>query len=302
MPLKITPPSEPIATTSLILTLFGQPGIGKTTVAFSASKPLLLDFDGGAQRAAGRKDIVRVHSWDDVAAISVEDVAAYDTVILDTVGRALEFLADALIKANPKFSRTTGELSMQGYGALKTAFAQWLARVRGFGKHVILIAHEKEEKDGDNTIVRVDAMGATRIEVIRLSDLVGFVSAVNGKRTLDFNPTDKHTGKNCAGFEVLQIADVKREPAWLNGVMVEALKRMNALTEAQREREEEIAAWTTAIAQIGDAAGINAAIPNLPDDQEIKRLLTARAKALKLVWNPATKAFNAKTELADAAA
>jgi hypothetical protein len=52
-------------------------------------------------------------------------------------------------------------------------------------------------------------MGATRIEVIRLSDLVGFVSAVNGKPTLDFNPTDKHTGKNCAGFKALTIPTLR---------------------------------------------------------------------------------------------
>lgn len=285
MALKITPPSEPIATTTLIVTLFGQPGIGKSTLAFSAPKPLLLDFDGGAQRAAGRKDTVRVHSWADVADIAAADVAGYDTIILDTVGRALEFLAADLMKGNPKLGRTTGELSMQGYGALKTAFAQWLGRIRTFGKHVILIAHEKEEKDGDNTIVRVDAMGATRIEVIRLSDLVGFVSAINGKRTLDFNPTDKHTGKNCAGFDALQIADVKLEPEWLGKIMADALTRMNAQTDAQKEREEEVAHWRGIIDAIETAEAINAAIPELPNDQLVKGMLARRAKALGLTWS-----------------
>lgn len=285
MSLKITPPSEPIATSNLIITLFGQPGIGKTTLAFSAPKPLLLDFDGGAQRAAGRKDIVRVHQWSDVAGIEASDVATFDTVILDTVGRALEYLSADLIAGNPKFGRSTGELSMQGYGALKTAFAQWLGRIRTFGKHVILIAHEKEEKDGDNTIVRVDAMGATRIEVIRLSDLVGFVSAFNGKRTLDFNPTDKHTGKNCAGFDALTIPPILQEPGFLGKVMADALSRMNALTEAQREREAEIAQWTGVIEKLADADAVNKAIPELPNDQIIKRSLAQRAKALGLVWS-----------------
>lgn len=299
MPIKIVPPAEPIATTSLIITLFGQPGIGKTTLAFSAPKPLLLDFDGGAQRAAGRKDIVRVHQWADVAEIAQADVAAYDTVVLDTVGRALEYLSVDLIKSNPKFGRSTGELSMQGYGALKTAFGQWLGRIRTFGKHVILIAHEKEEKDGDNTIVRVDAMGATRIEVIRLSDLVGFVSAINNRRMLDFNPTDRHTGKNCAGFDALTIPHVAQEPDWLAKTMAEALSRMNAQTEAQRAREAEMAHWLEAVAAIPDVKGINAAIPEIPDDPVIKRALMNRAKALHLVWNGS--AFAVPAEKADAA-
>lgn len=285
MPLKITPPSEPIATTNLIITLFGQPGIGKSTLAFSAPKPLLLDFDGGAQRATGRKDIVRVHSWADVADIGQADMANYDTICLDTVGRALEYLSATLIKDNPKFGRTTGELSMQGYGALKTSFAQWLGRIRTFGKHIILIAHEKEEKDGDNTIVRVDAMGATRIEVIRLSDLVGFVSAVNGRRILDFNPTDRHTGKNCAGFEALTIPEIELEPDWMGKTMAEALSRMNATTEAQREKEAEFQQWLTVIGAMNSAEKINAAIPQMPDDKAVKATLARRAKALNLVWS-----------------
>lgn len=297
--LKITPPSEPIATTNLVVTLFGQPGIGKTTLAFSAPRPLLLDFDGGAQRAAGRKDIVRVRSWSDVADIAATDVAAYDTLILDTVGRALEYLAADLIKSDPKLARKSGDLSMQGYGSLKTAFAQWLGRIRTFGKHVILIAHEKEEKDGDNTIVRVDAMGATRIEVIRLSDLVGFVSAYNNRRTLDFNPTDKHTGKNCAGFEALDIPHVAQSPAYLAEIMSEALKRMNATTDAQREKEAAMTKWLQHIANLGTADEINRTIGEIPPDQIIKRALAARAKGLGLVWSGSV--FVVKQETADAA-
>lgn len=299
MSIKITPPSEPIATTNLVVTLFGQPGIGKTTLAFSASKPLLLDFDGGAQRASGRKDIVRVRSWSDVAEIAAADVANYDTIILDTVGRALEFLAADLVKNDPKLARKSGELAMQGYGALKTAFAQWLGRIRTFGKHVILIAHEKEEKDGDTTIVRVDAMGATRVEVIRLSDLVGFVSANNGKRTLDFNPTDKHTGKNCAGFDVLEIPHIAQSPAYLAEIMAEALRRMNSASDAQREAEAKLAQWLVVIAELETPEEINRAIQAIPQDVIVKRALANRAKTLGLVWSGSAFAFPKET--ADAA-
>jgi hypothetical protein len=284
------------------MTLYGNPGIGKTTLAFSASRPLLLDFDGGAQRAMGRKDIVRVRSWADVAEIAQADVANYDTIILDTVGRALEFLAADLVKTDPKLARKSGELAMQGYGALKTAFAQWLGRIRTFGKHVILIAHEKEEKDGDTTIVRVDAMGATRVEVIRLSDLVGFVAAVNGKRTLDFNPTDKHTGKNCAGFDVLEIPHIAQSPAYLAGIMAEALSRMNAATEAQRESEAKLAQWLVVIGELETAEEVNRAIQTIPQDIIVKRALAGRAKTLGLVWSGSTFAYPKEKELADAAA
>jgi hypothetical protein len=301
MTLRITPPSEPIVTSTLVVTLFGQPGIGKTSLAYSAPRPLLFDFDGGAQRALGRKDTVRVTSWADVAGIEAADVANYDTLVLDTVGRALEFLAASLIESNPQNKKKSGELSISGYGALKGAFNQWLSRVRTFGKHVILIAHEKEEKDGDNTIVRVDAMGATRIEVIRLSDLVGFVSAINGKRTVDFNPTDRHTGKNCAGFDILNIPPIATDPNWFGNIMAEALTRMNAQTEAQREHEKQVKEWLDKIPNIETVVDINKAVGEVIDDVLVKKELAARAKNLKLVWNPSVHGFvKPEPELVDA--
>ena len=42
--------------------IYGQPGMGKTTLALSAPLPLLLDFDGGVHRvnAAHRVDTVQI--------------------------------------------------------------------------------------------------------------------------------------------------------------------------------------------------------------------------------------------------
>lgn len=293
MALRITKPSEPIATETLVITLFGQPGIGKTSVAFSASKPLLLDFDGGSQRAFGRKDVVRVRSWGDVASIDAEDVAGFDTIVIDTVGRALEFLATSVIASDPKLGSKTGELSIRGYGALKSAFAQWLSRVRTFGKNVILIAHEKEEKNGDDTIVRIDAMGATRTEVIRLSDLVGFISADGKAGTLDFNPTDKHTGKNCVGFEILRIPNLRTEPVWFGGIIAQALDTMNAKTEEQAKQEAAFAKWIAKASEWSTVEHINTALSEAGGDQAIAVLIHRRARELKFVPNGETKKYEA---------
>lgn len=291
MVLRITKPSEPIATETMVITLFGQPGIGKTSVAFSASKPLLLDFDGGSQRAVGRKDVVRVRAWADVASIDADDVSGFDTIIIDTVGRALEFLAASIIANDPKLGRKTGELSMQGYGALKTAFAQWLGRVRTFGKNVILIAHEKEEKNGDDTIVRIDAMGATRTEVIRLSDLVGFISAEGKSGTLDFNPTDKHTGKNCVGFDVLRIPNLRQEPTWFSGIITKALDTMNAKTEEQAKQEAAFNHWLSLLSGMTTAEEINGALADTKSDAALVAAVHRRAKALQLIPNAETKQY-----------
>lgn len=121
MALKIVKSSDPLKVERLNVVVYAQPGVGKTSIAFTTSNPLLLDFDGGAYRAAHRKDSVQVSAWSDVTGITADDLAPYSTVIVDTAGRALDMLSADIIKRDPKKGRG-GVLSLQGYGALKAEF------------------------------------------------------------------------------------------------------------------------------------------------------------------------------------
>lgn len=294
MALKIVPPSATILTERLFITLFGQPGIGKSSLGYSTNKPLLLDFDGGAQRAFGRKDTVRITDWSQIASITKSDVAEYETIVIDTVGRALEYLSASLIAGNPKLKRSTGELSMQGYGALKTAYAAWMGNLRTLNKDIVLIAHEKEDRNGDDVIVRIDAAGSTRTEVVRLSDLVGFVYADGTNRLLDFNPTSSHTGKNCAGFDPLHIPHLAKEPDWFGTILSEAKDRMNSLSAEQQAVEEEFTEVVAIIEDAKSAKGINDAlklVAGKPYEKQAKAVIHSRAKVLGLKADAKAKCY-----------
>src|SRR5512146_2726453 len=102
MALKITKAADPIIVERLNIVIYAQPGIGKTSLAFTANAPLLLDFDKGAHRAANRKDIVRVDSWAYVLSITADDLAQYATIIVDTAGRSLDALSADIIRRDPK--------------------------------------------------------------------------------------------------------------------------------------------------------------------------------------------------------
>lgn len=206
MALKIHRASDPIEVTQLRMMIYGQPGAWKSSVAFTAADPLMLDFDDGARRSAYRRDAVLIRSWGEVAQITADDLAPYKTVVLDTVGRALDFLSASLIAENPKNANKQGALTLQGYGALKSAFAGWIARLNTLGLDVVMIAHDKEStNERDVKIVRPDITGGTYNEIFKLADAVGYLYLTGQKHVLDFNPTENYVGKNPAQLDVVVV-------------------------------------------------------------------------------------------------
>jgi hypothetical protein len=185
MALKITRAADPIKVERLNMVIYGPPGIAKTSLAFTADNPLLLDFDNGSHRAANRKDVVRVEDWSDVAAMTAEDLAPFNTVIVDTAGRALDTLTVDIIRQNPKHGRG-GALTLQGYGELKSRFGSFLKLLNSFGKDVVLIAHMDEQRNGDDVVERLDVQGGSKGEIYKSADAMGRLTITNGQRRLMF--------------------------------------------------------------------------------------------------------------------
>ena len=71
--------NELVIPTTIKMMLYGQAGMGKTTVALSAPKPLLLDFDNGVKRVNMAHldgiDTVQITSWNDVQQVLQEDLS-----------------------------------------------------------------------------------------------------------------------------------------------------------------------------------------------------------------------------------
>lgn len=300
MALKITKSSDPITVDRLNMVIYGPPGIAKTSVAFTADAPLLLDFDQGSHRAANRKDVVRVTSWQDVADIGADDLAPFKTVVVDTAGRALDALTADIIRANPKHGRG-GALTLQGYGELKARFGAFLKLLNSFGKDVVLIAHMDEQRNGDDVIERLDVQGGSKGEIYKAADAMGRLAIVNGQRWLRFSPTDAAFGKNPAQLEPLAVPGAN-DPAFasfLAKVIQQTKDKLNALTEDQRKAKRELDAFNATLAGAATADDINALMPDAAKHgATYKALLTKRAKALGMEFDkPAGKfLFPEKTE------
>lgn len=289
MALKITKACDPIKVERMILCIYGQPGVGKTSLGFTASRPLLFDFDSGSHRAANRKDAVRPESWEDVYGVTVADLDNYDTVILDTAGRALDMLTADIIRRNPKMGYG-GSLSLQGYGQLKAEFTAWLKMICSFGKDVVLIAHMDEQRKGDEIIERLDVQGGSKGEIYKCSDAMARYRVVGNARELNFSPSDTGFGKNPG--QLAPLAVTKNDSDFLANVIQSIKDRLNEQTEEARAAQVEIDAWRERFAALETVEQFNAMVTEAKDvAPKIKGLLLHAAEAKGFSFDREAKVF-----------
>lgn len=293
MPLKITRAADPITVDRLNLVLYAAPGLGKTSIAFTADAPLLLDFDGGSYRAANRKDVVRVGQWSDAASITAEDLAPYKTVIIDTAGRALDLLSVDIIRADPK-KGNGGALTLQGYGILKARFGSFLTLLNSFGKDVVLVAHMEEKQRGDDIIERLDVQGGSKAEIYKSADAMGRLVIDNGQRWLRFSPTDAAFGKNPGQLEPLPVPHFTSPDfdGFLGRVIQQTKDRLNALTEEQQQAAAEQEWFRTTLPTVAVADEVNGLLDRArAAGDACKIMLHKRATELGLTFDKAAGVY-----------
>ena len=147
----------------------GYPGIGKSTLALSAPKPLHIDVDFGIDRIEPRyrKPYIQPATYEEILSdLTPENVRDFDTLVFDTGGRLISLMSLWAIHQNPKMGQRDGSLSLKGYGVIKREFN----RLMDFcfyelKKNIIVVFHATEEKDGENTRLRIKVEGGTKNDV-----------------------------------------------------------------------------------------------------------------------------------------
>lgn len=288
----------------------GFPGIGKTTLAMSAPKPLYIDADLSAERinreilnlAAGvtrpkdyeelRRDLGMGCSDMELQAVK-NSLADYQTIVVDTGGKLLNIMGNYGRKIEPKYGQRDGSLSLKGYGWLGKEFQRFLDHIiYELDKHIVIVFHTVEDKDGDDTKLRIKAEGSSKNNVWEVMDLGGFMEMRGNQRTIGFSNCERYFAKGTRGIHgVIPIPDLT--PGTPNDFLTRLFERYNAISAEETERaaadqeayEAAMAEGKTIIGTIVDADTANAAMPKY---KAITHALTS-SKELTALWNKKIK-------------
>ena len=102
----------------------GVCGIGKTTLALSAPKPLLLDTDNGIHRVQSeyRSDVVQVKSYQDILDVLEEDLSDYETIVIATMGELVNFMIKYFADKDKSLVTRGGTYNIKIWGFIKQEF------------------------------------------------------------------------------------------------------------------------------------------------------------------------------------
>ena len=253
--------NEPLPEGPVVIGIYGEPGVSKTSISNTAENPLLCDFDRGSRRSIFRKDVLVLTSWDDVLVEEQNNTFRnYKTIIIDTAKAALDdFLMSYVVKNDFKLQKN----KLQAYGAIGDAFKLFLNNRRNEGADVIIIAHGK--KDEDTKKVIPDVTGQTYNLMLRVCDQLGYVSMINNKRTIQFSPTDVTVGKNTANLPTIEIPD-QSDPAvktFMQDIVKRTKESMIKQSEEQLEAMRLSEKYSAQINDVTDITGLSMVVTAL---------------------------------------
>lgn len=234
-----------------------------------------------------------------------ENLEGFDTLVFDTGGKLISLMSMWAIKKDPKYGMRDGSLSLKGYGFVGKEFVRLMDYCfYELKKNIVIVFHAVEEKDGDNTRLRIKVEGQTKNNVWEPMDLGGFVEIYGNDRTIGFSNCERYFAKGTRGISgVMKIPALG--PASPNDFLTKLFERYNAQAaseveqnaEQQEAYEKAMALGHQVISMVKNAETANTAMKPF---KEIEHALSSK-KELNTAWNDRIRelglVFNAETKL-----
>lgn len=294
--------------------IYGAPGVGKSTLAFSSPNAIMFDLDKGIQRvnARHRQLVAREDNYEELLSdIESEDIKNCDSIIIDTGGALITLLQDYVMRKDPVNKTKSGSISQKGFGAVKAEFVRLTNMLKTrFNKNIIYVFHSVEEKDKDgNPIQRLLCEGSAKNIVWQPIDFGCFLFKKGEKTYAGFTPTDEYFAKGCygvSGIHEIPFGDgIKNN--FLTHLFEEANKSLatdseyfKAEKEAYEAAMEEGRKLIDAIKTPEDASKVGndmKAIKHcLTSLAELRQVFKDKLKDFGIVWDSAAKCYKSTKE------
>lgn len=291
----------------------GYPGIGKTTLGLSAPKPLLIDVDFGINRtmASVRKDYIQPESYEELLNDLKGDLSDYETIVIDTGGKLLDLMKAYVIKNDIKNAKKDGTLSLQGYGAVGREFSRFMNYIYfDLRKHCVIIFHAVEEKQDEETKLRILVEGSTKNTVWQNVELGGFIEMRGNKKTIGFDNCERYFAKSSFGIKgnyTIPELDGTQQNDFLTKLFEQANKNIqeeSKVFEEERKQYQEVMNALNPLIENMTLENVNEvieAIKTVPhiltSEKEAKAHFAEKIKELNLVWNKDKQQYETKQEV-----
>ena len=296
---------------NIIMIISGLPGVGKTTLALSAPDVLLIDADEGMARVkpSHRRDSSICKSYEELLADIKAAEGNYKTLVIDTCGALIELLKDWAVRTDPKASKTSGGISLQGFGVVKSEFIRLSAELRR-KFNVIFLFHESKDKNGDETFFDIVCEGAAKTLVWQPADLGAHLHIINGERYLGFTPTMNYNAKSAYGIRgLVKVPELSEddENNFLTKLFAQVKKNIAeesaSLAPMKEKYEKAMAEGKVIIEALTAPEQVDKAISEikslshaLTSEKELLAAVKTKLRELGIVYNKEKKAYEYATE------
>lgn len=289
--------------------IYGQAGMGKTTLALSAPKPLLLDFDNGVKRVNNAQladvGIVPIKNWQEVQQVLRENLSDYETIVVDTIGKMMDFII--------AYRCGFGTPRIQDWSTINNDFQQFVRTLNDLNKNIIFVAHRDVQTDGNSRVFVPALRPKNYNSIVTELDLLGYVQMRNEngyqKRTITFDPTDVSDGKNTCNMpsvmNIPAINDVQGNAIAKNDFITrEVLGRYDKMIDikenAAKEYQNVLNEIENGVEQITDAACANNFLAHIGEYKQhgssviikARDMFSKKVKSLGLVYDKAKKTYS----------
>lgn len=291
-------PQELSAPQTIKALIYGQAGMGKTTLALSSPRPLLLDFDNGIHRVnyAHQVDTLPVRNWSEAVQVLNENLSAYSTIVVDTIGKMMDYIIDDV--------DAKGISGWKRWEKINEEFTGFTRRLSALGKHIIFVAHRDTRKEGDETVFVPALREKNYTAIVTELDLLGYVEVRGVKRTITFNPTGRNDGKNTCNLPGLMniptVVDASGKASantfFTDQIIAPYIANLNSRLETGKKYEAVVAEIRDNIEMITDDVSANDFINRIDSFEHVGsskvyagQLLASKAKKLGLTLNKERK-------------